>query len=77
MSNLVARNSAPLLLRTQAAGTVAVQSASPTVQLLKLISSKRSIKPHVRQLFLDAVRAQAFIQVLEIDEVEVLVLIEA
>lgn len=47
------------------------------VKFLKLVSSKRTIKPHVRQLFLDAVRTEALVQVFEIDEIEMLVLVEA
>jgi hypothetical protein len=48
-----------------------------TVQLLKFIPSKSTIEPHVRQLLLDAVGLEPLVQVFEIDEIEMLVLIEA
>ena len=35
------------------------------------------IQPQIRQFFLDAVCTQAFVEVLEVDEIEVLVLVKA
>src|SRR5437764_4141324 len=47
------------------------------VKPLEILTSKRSIQPHICQLFLDAVCAQAFVEVFEIDEIEMLVLVKA
>ena len=47
------------------------------VQLLELISPKRTVEPHVGELLLDAVCAEAFVQVFEVDEIEMLILVKA
>lgn len=47
------------------------------VKGLEFVPAEGAIEPQVRQFFLDAVRSEAVVQVLEIDEIEVLILVEA
>ena len=48
-----------------------------TVEPFEIFVTKGAVEPHVCELFLDAVRTEAFVEVFEIDEIEVLVLIKA
>ena len=48
-----------------------------TVEPFEIFVTKGAVEPHVCELFLDAVRTEAFVEVFEVDKVEVLVLIKA
>ena len=58
-----------------------LDAVSSNVRLFKfrfeIVFSKNPIQPQIRQLLLNAVRAEAVVEIFEIDEVEMLILVKA
>lgn len=47
------------------------------VYFLEIFLPKRSNQPKIRQLFLNTIRFQTLVEVLEIDRIQMLILVEA